>query len=63
MLQYSKILRGRDEWKAKAIVRGNDCREYRKTLNRYRQRVSELDAQVKRLKAANTAATDFSPKN
>ena len=47
MLQYSKILRGRDEWKAKAISRGYENREQRKTINRYQKRIAELKTQNK----------------
>ena len=53
MLQYSKILLSRDEWKAKATTRGNDLREQRKTIKRYQQRILDLNAQVKALKTAN----------
>lgn len=45
MLQHSKLLRGREEWKAKAIARGNENREQRKTIKRYRQRIDELRTQ------------------
>ncbi len=47
MLQYSKLLRGREEWKAKAIARGYENREQRKTINRYQQRMAELKRQNK----------------
>lgn len=50
MLQYSKLLRGREEWKAKAIARGDENREQRKTIKRYQQRIAELKDQNKMLK-------------
>ena len=49
MLQHSKVLRGREEWKAKAIARGYENREQRKTINRYQKRMAELKAQNKML--------------
>lgn len=49
MLQHSKILRSREEWKAKATARGNGVREQRKTLHRYQQRIADLKAQNKQL--------------
>lgn len=50
MLQYSKLLRGREEWKAKAIARGDENREQRKTIKRYQKRIAELKDQNKVLK-------------
>lgn len=47
MLQYSKILRGREEWKAKAIARANENREHRKAIRHYRQQIADLKAQNK----------------
>lgn len=49
MLQHSKVLRSREEWKAKATARGNEVREQRKTLRRYQQRITDLKAQNKQL--------------
>lgn len=49
MLQYSKVLRGRDEWKAKAIARGNVNRENRKAILHYRHKIAALKAQNKAL--------------
>jgi len=51
MLQHSKLLRGREEWKAKAVARGYENREQRKTLNRYQQRIAELKAENKSLQS------------
>jgi len=49
MLQYSKVLRGREEWKAKAIARGNENREHRKAIRDYRHKIATLKAQNKAL--------------
>lgn len=49
MLQYSKVLRGREEWKAKAMTRGNENREYRKAINHYRHQIVALKAELKSL--------------
>jgi len=45
MLQLSKILHGRDEWKKKAIERGNDIREFRKTQKRHLEKIAQLKLQ------------------
>lgn len=42
MLQRSKILHGRDEWKRKAIERGDDIREFRKTQKRHLEKIAQL---------------------
>jgi len=42
MLQLSKILKSREEWKYKAIQRGDDIREFRKSQKRYQERIIEL---------------------
>ena len=42
MLQYSKVLRGREEWKAKAIARGNENREHRKAIRDYRHKMGAV---------------------
>jgi hypothetical protein len=49
MLQYSKIIRSRDEWKLKAVQRAEEIREHRKAQRRYRQRIAELQAEVRAL--------------
>jgi len=46
MPQMSKIIRSRDEWKDKAVLRANEIREYRKSQKRYQEKISELKAQV-----------------
>ena len=42
MLQTSKILHSRDEWKNKAIERSAEIREYRKTQKRHLEKIAEL---------------------
>ena len=42
MLQRSKILQGRDEWKKKAIERGDEIREFRKTQKRHLEKIAQL---------------------
>ena len=58
MLQYSKILNGREQWKAKAITRGNENREHRKTINHYRQQITALKAENKALMNQQTAHSE-----
>lgn len=50
MLQMSKILRSRNEWKDKAIQRANELREQKKTQKRHLSKIAELKAQIKELK-------------
>ena len=52
MLQRSKIIRSRDEWKLKAVRRAEELREQRKTLLRYRQKVARLKAEITALETA-----------
>jgi len=52
MLQHSKVIRSRDEWREKAIQRANDLRESRKTKKRQRERIAELKAQISTLEEA-----------
>ena len=42
MLQLSKILHGRDEWKKKAIERGDEIREFKKTQKRHLEKIAQL---------------------
>jgi hypothetical protein len=46
MVQRSKLLRSRDEWKSKAIKRAYEMREHRKTQKRYQEKIAELKAQL-----------------
>jgi hypothetical protein len=49
MLQRSKIIRSRDEWKLKAVQRAEEIREHRKTHQRYRQKIAQLQAEIRAL--------------
>ena len=42
MLQLSKILHSRDEWKNKAIERSAEIREFRKTQKRHLEKIAAL---------------------
>ncbi len=46
MVQRSKLLRSRDEWKSKAIKRAYEVREHRKTQKRHQEKIAELKAQL-----------------
>jgi hypothetical protein len=46
MLQYSKVLKSRNEWKSKATQRADDNREHRKARKRYLETIAELRAQI-----------------
>lgn len=50
MLQISKILHGRDEWKKKAIERGDEIREFRKTQKRHLDKIAELKLHNREMK-------------
>lgn len=52
MLQISKLLGSREEWKNKAVQRAKEIREYRKTKKRHQARISELKVQVAQLELA-----------
>jgi uncharacterized coiled-coil DUF342 family protein len=52
MLQRSKIVRSRDEWKRKAIQRADENREHRKTQRRYQQKIAQLKAELSALEQA-----------
>jgi hypothetical protein len=46
MLQYSKVVKSRDEWKNKAVQRAGDIREHRKAKNRYLETIDKLKEQI-----------------
>lgn len=48
----SKIIRSRDEWKRKAVMRANEIREFRKTDKRSQDKIAELKAQIKAMEPA-----------
>jgi len=49
MLQHSKVIRSRDEWKRKAVQRAEKIREGRKTERRYQQKIAQLKAEISAL--------------
>jgi len=52
MLQYSKLLRSRDEWKTKAVQRATELRERRKAEKRSKEKIAELSRQLVELSQA-----------
>jgi hemerythrin superfamily protein len=50
VLQHSKILRSRDEWREKATKRADVGREYRKSENRHRNVIRELKQTIETLR-------------
>jgi len=42
MLQMSKIMHSRDDWKKKAVERATEIREFRKTQKRHQEKIVEL---------------------
>ena len=45
MLQRSKLIISRDEWKCKAVQRADEVRELKKTKKRLKEKIDELKAQ------------------
>ena len=50
MLQLSKIFKSREEWRNKAVVRGEQNREDRKKIKHYRSQIKDLKKTIKQLK-------------
>jgi hypothetical protein len=46
MLQYSKVVKSRDEWKNKAVQRAGDICEHRKAKKRYLETIVKLKEQI-----------------
>ena len=62
MLQHSKILRSRDEWKLKAVQRAEEIREHRKAQRRYRQKIAQLQSEIRALEqTAEVKKTPWDP--
>ena len=55
MLQMSKLIKSREEWKSKAVQRENEIREYRKTTKRHQEKIRKLK---ERLAEMELAASD-----
>ena len=62
MLQMSKLLRSREEWKNKAVRRAEENREFRKSKKRHQERIGKLKTQLAELEqviqAKKTTQTD-----
>lgn len=43
MPQLSKLVRSRDEWRTKAVLRASENREFRKADKRHRERIAALE--------------------
>jgi len=52
MLQMSKLIGSREEWKRKAVERANEIRELRKTKKRYQEKIAELKAEINTIQQA-----------
>ena len=50
MLQNSKVLKSRNEWREKSIKRAAENREHRKTNNRHKQTIFQLKKEIIELK-------------
>jgi hypothetical protein len=50
MLQPSKLLKSRNEWREKAIKRADEQREQRKVSKRHRETIAELKVKIEELK-------------
>ncbi len=54
MLQKSKVIQSRDDWRKKAVGRANEVRELRKIKKRHQQRIAELKAQISATEQVNS---------
>lgn len=61
MLQMSKILRSRADWRDKATQRANELREQRKAQKRYLAKIAELQAQLNALETRESEKKDNTP--
>ena len=52
MIQYSKLLKSRDDWKEKASKRADEIRERKKGQKHYQQRIKELKATIRQLRVS-----------
>ncbi len=49
MLQMSKIVQSRCEWREKAVQRAEESREDRKTIKRHKEKICDLKEKIERL--------------
>ena len=54
MLQKSKVIQSRNDWREKAVRRANEVRELMIIKKRHQQRIAELKAQISATKQVNT---------
>lgn len=52
MLQYSKIVKSRQEWKDKATIRADENRQHRKAKKLNVETIAKLKAKIRRLEQA-----------
>ena len=52
MLQQSKLLKSRDEWKNKAVERATENRELRRAQKRHQEKIAELKCEKRSLESA-----------
>ena len=50
----SKLIKSRDEWKSKAVLRANEIREYIKTTKRHQEKIRELKEQLAEVEPADS---------
>lgn len=53
MLQMSKLINSRNEWRQKAVQRAEKVRELKKAKRRYQAKIAELKAQLVKLDQSN----------
>ena len=53
MLQKSKVIESRNDWREKAVRRANEVRELRVIKKRHQQRIAELKAQISATEQVN----------
>jgi len=46
MPQLSKLIRSRDDWRAKAVQRADEIREHRKTNKRHQEQIADIKRQL-----------------
>ena len=60
MLQISKIIKSREDWKDKAIQRGYEIREFRKSRKRHLETIAELKRTNRKLMQSADDKKNFS---
>ena len=59
MLQISKIIKSREDWKDKAIQRGCEIREFRKSQKRHLETIAELKRTNRKLMQSSNDKKNF----